>query len=91
MKIEIEYVPYDDVMRGARDTGWTVRIGDRYAEQLTFDEMLGTIASLTIQQMAGDTLPAKWPCQQWLKTAEQWKAEEEHRAARRAERGLPPL
>lgn len=35
---------------------WTVRVGDRYAEGLTWDEMLGQIAHMTCPRKADEFL-----------------------------------
>lgn len=45
-------------------SSFTVYYKDKFAEDLGWDEMLGLIASLTISEGK--------PCQQWLKTAEEY-------------------
>ena len=45
--------------------GWTVTYGDKYADQLAYEEMLGVVAALT--------MPDNKPCLHWLKTEEQHK------------------
>lgn len=40
--------------------GWKVQQGERYADALSYDEMLGLVASLT--------MPEKRPCLQWMRT-----------------------
>ena len=47
------------------DNSFTVYYKDKYAKELCWDEMLGLIASLTISD--------KKPCQQWLRTEEEYK------------------
>ena len=42
--------------------------GDKSSGELSFDEMLGLITSLTI--------PERFPCLQWMKTKEQRDAQE---------------
>ena len=44
---------------------WNVYQDDRYADRLSYDEMLGLVAALT--------MPDKRPCLQWMLT------EQEHR------------
>lgn len=44
-------------------TGWLVKQGEKYAEGLGYDEMLGLIAALT--------MPHNRPCIQWMRTKEQ--------------------
>jgi hypothetical protein len=46
-----------------------VDFGDRYAKQLTYDEMVWLVTSLL--------LPQNRLCVQWLKTKEQWDEWEE--------------
>lgn len=45
---------------------FTVRQGDKYSDELGYDEMLGTISALT--------MPEKRPCLHWMKTKEEWDA-----------------
>lgn len=45
--------------------GYTVRQGDRYGNELTFDEMLGLVIHLT--------MPKRLPYGNWIKTEEQWE------------------
>ena len=42
--------------------------GDKSSGELSFDEMLGLITSLT--------MPERWPCLLWMKTKEQRDAQE---------------
>lgn len=49
---------------------WDVTIGDRMADNLAYDEMLGLIATVT--------MPESRPCLQWLKTKEQREAWENY-------------
>lgn len=58
--------------------GFGVRDGERYSGHLIFDEMLGTIAALT--------MPLPPPCLQWMQTKEQHDAREEHFAKLREQR-----
>ena len=44
------------------DGGYTVRVGDRYAEHLTFDEAIGLVARIMLSEQSRPT---------WLKTAEE--------------------
>ena len=62
MNIQIEQ--YDE-------SGFTVTNGDEYTDHLTWDEMLGLVAQVT--------MPDTRRCLQWLKTQEQW---DRHNAAR---------
>ena len=64
MKVEIELI--EGVQPDGWHGGWKVTYGDKYADSLTYDEMLGVVASIT--------MPEKRPCLQWLKT------EDEHNA-----------
>lgn len=49
------------------EKGWSVKMGDKYADHLTWDEMFGLVASLT--------LPDNRPCKQWLRTKMEHKAQ----------------
>ena len=61
MKIEIEKIEYNPELN---DYGsWTVTYGDKYADGLGYEEMLGVVAAIT--------MPENRPCLQWLKTEEQ--------------------
>ena len=61
-KIEISLITEEgDIWKG-----WLVKQGDKYADGLGYDEMLGLIAALT--------LPQDRPTLHWMKTAEQHKA-----------------
>ena len=42
--------------------GWKVTQGDKYADGLTFEEMIGLVCSLTI--------PGERPCLHWMATKE---------------------
>jgi hypothetical protein len=46
--------------------GWKVSQGEKYADGLGFDEMLGLVSALT--------LPEERPTLQWMKTKEQHEA-----------------
>lgn len=62
--IEIEKVesnPEQDICGG-----WTVTYGEKYADGLGYDEMLGLVAAIT--------MPDDRPTLHWLKTAEEHKA-----------------
>lgn len=61
---------------GGGHNTYAVHYGDTYADELTFDEMLGLVASIT--------MPSKRGCLSWLKTAEQHKAWEDRVAGIKA-------
>ena len=46
---------------------FTVRRGNQYHDQLTWEEMIGLVAAAT--------MPEPRPCLHWLRTAEQFAAE----------------
>jgi hypothetical protein len=46
------------------DKGWFVKCGDRYCDELCWDEMLGTVARLTLNGAGAPN---------YLKTKEEWK------------------
>lgn len=46
--------------------GWKVQQGDKYADTLCYEEMLGVLISLT--------MPEQRPCLQWMRTKEQYEA-----------------
>lgn len=46
------------------ENGFTVRQGDRYADELSFDEMLGLVVHLS--------KPDKVPYDTWMRTKEEW-------------------
>lgn len=71
-----------DVITIKRLAGGSFRVedGPRYNEGLTFDEMLGVIASLT--------MPERRPCLQWMQTKEQHDAYEAHLIQLREKRKL---
>ena len=46
--------------------GWKVQQGDKYADTLCYEEMLGVLVSLT--------MPEQRPCLQWMLTKEQHEA-----------------
>lgn len=54
------------IVERIEDNLWTVTCGDKYANKLTYDEMLGTFAQLTI--------PENKHCLNWMKTKEQHEA-----------------
>lgn len=56
----------DIIIRSLNEGCFDVIVGNKSTEQLTFDEMLGTIAQLTV--------PRKKRCLQWLKTKAQHEA-----------------
>lgn len=80
MKLEIELLDRGDA-EGRPWTGWIVRLGDRYADGLCWDEMLGTVAALTMKP--GEPHPfqgrlmtqAEWDARdaRWAKRAEEIK------------------
>lgn len=43
--------------------GWKVQQGDKYADWLGYDEMMGVVSSLT--------MPKERPCLHWMRTKEQ--------------------
>lgn len=63
MKIEIYFI---DSSEKHTFGGWTVVCGDKYADGLGYDEMLGLVAAIT--------MPKERPCLQWLKTEAQHQA-----------------
>jgi hypothetical protein len=63
MKIQIEFLTEEN---GTDFKGWKVTYGDKYADGLGYDEMLGLIAAIT--------MPEPRPTLQWLKTKEQHEA-----------------
>ena len=46
--------------------GFNVKQGDKYADRLCYDEMMGLLSSLT--------MPKERPCLQWMRTEEEHKA-----------------
>jgi hypothetical protein len=48
--------------------GWKVQQGDKWADWLCYEEMLGVVTSLT--------MPEERPCLQWMRTKEQHEARE---------------
>ena len=48
-----------------KDNSFTVYYKDKYAKELCWEEMLGLVASLTIS--------GNKPCQQWLRTDEEYE------------------
>ena len=62
MKITIELIKSETSLKWS---GWNVIYGDKYADGLSYDEMLGLVASIT--------MPEKRPAMQWLKTEEEHK------------------
>lgn len=61
MKIEIEVTESEN-----RSMSYTVRADDRSSGELTFDEMLGLVASMT--------MPERRRCLEWMNTKEEWEA-----------------
>lgn len=59
MKVEIEFI--ESSSTETQWSGWKVTYGEKYADGLTYDEMLGLVAAIT--------LPKKRPTLQRLKTA----------------------
>ena len=62
MKIEIELIENTTEFEFS---GWKVTYGDKFADGLNFDEMLGVVVSITV--------PDSKPNLSWLKTKEQHK------------------
>lgn len=63
MKIIIEYLEEESE---SFYKGWMVTNGDKYADGLGYDEMIGLVAAIT--------MPDKRPALQWLQTKEQHHA-----------------
>ena len=63
MEIEVESIVIDK----NREFGWNVTVGDRYADQLGYDECLGLVATLIVNNSPKN-------CLGWLKTKEQHEA-----------------
>lgn len=63
MKLEIEFIEGPSTEK--LFSGWKVTLGDKYADGLCYDEMLGLVSAIT--------MPEKRPALHWLKTAEQHK------------------
>jgi hypothetical protein len=57
MKITVELI------KDPARPGWKLSVGDKYAECLTYDEMLGLFASVS--------MPKDKRCLTWLKTAQE--------------------
>jgi hypothetical protein len=55
MKIEIEFTA-----EGKCRNSWTVRYGDRYADGLCYEEMLGLVASITMPESFKDRNALNW-------------------------------
>lgn len=51
-------------------SGWKVTHGDKYADGLGYDEMIGLVAAIT--------MPEERRLLQWLKTKEQHQAQKDH-------------
>lgn len=58
------------IVENSEDKGWIVTCEDKYADHLTYDEMLGTFAQLT--------MPDNKRCLSWMKTKEQHEAMEKY-------------
>lgn len=63
MKLTIEFLEEE---ADGKWKGWCVSYGDKYADGLGYDEMLGLVAAITI--------PEPRPTLHWLKTKEQHTA-----------------
>jgi len=61
MKVEIELV--ENSTDSTVWNGWKVTTGEKYADGLGYDEMLGLVAAIT--------MPQERPTLHWLKTKEQ--------------------
>ena len=66
MKIIIELIQ-NEVENKHLWNGWKVTIGDKYADGLAFDEMLGLVATLTVPEEKNSLM--------YLRTKEQRKQE----------------
>ena len=64
MKVEIELIEGESTE--TKWSGWKVTLGDKYADGLGYDEMLGLVAAIT--------MPEKRPALHWLKTEAEWEA-----------------
>jgi hypothetical protein len=51
-------------------SGWKVSHGDKYADAIGYDEMLGLVAAIT--------MPENRPTLNWLRTADEHKARREY-------------
>lgn len=51
-------------------SGWKVQQGEKWADTLCYDEMMGLVSALT--------MPNKRPCLQWMRTKEEHEAWERH-------------
>ena len=69
MQITIEFVALSNYELGFY-SGWLVAKGDKFAQALSWDEMLGLVASLTMPE-------GRRPCEHWLQTAAEHRAEHE--------------
>lgn len=63
MKIQIELIKGDNE---TIHNGWLVTVGEKYADGLCYEEMLGLVSALTIPESKGMLA--------WLKTKEQHEA-----------------
>jgi hypothetical protein len=68
MKIEIESVERPSTEAGLSFCGWKVSQGDKCANNLSFDEMLGLVAALTMPEIK--------PQINWLRTEKQHRSDE---------------
>jgi hypothetical protein len=64
MRIEIELIETESTETVF--SGWKVTYGDKYADGLCYDEMLGLVATITMPEDKRNL--------QWLRTAEQHQA-----------------
>src|SRR5262245_16543562 len=69
VRLEIELIQHDTP---DRYQGWLVRSGDRWADGLTWDEMLGLVASITMPRSpctkCAEPQTGKGGCIHYLKT-----------------------
>lgn len=61
-------IEHDRNVAGHPNYAFTVRVGDRYADGITFDEMLALVVALTA--------PPAFKHLDWLRTKKQWDAQE---------------
>lgn len=64
MEVKIEFI--ESSSTESKWSGWKVTHGDKYADGLGYDEMLGLVTAIT--------LPENRPTLHWLKTKEQHQA-----------------
>jgi len=81
--LETITIEHDRNVEGHPNYAFTVRFGDRYADGLTFDEMLALVVALTA--------PPVFKQLAWLKTKKQWDAQAKTLDAIRTNTGHPEV